>query len=99
MLEYDEQRCFFRMMVNSDCVLSINDEESSRTVSAICRDLSATGMSLELDEPIEAGTQVDTKLESTNTQIPSLMTKSKVVRCTQQSDSSYIVGVEILEML
>ena len=51
MLGYDDKRNFFRMMVNSPCQLQITDDESSRTMQAMCRDISATGMSLEVDEP------------------------------------------------
>lgn len=98
MLGYDDKRDFFRMMVNSGCELIITDDESSRSVSAICKDLSATGMSFEVDESIELGTVVQALLESTNSQIPSLNAKAKVVRCEPGNDSSYVVGVEILEM-
>ncbi|ALS98423.1 PilZ domain-containing protein [Lacimicrobium alkaliphilum] len=98
MLGYDDKRDFFRMMVNSSCELVITDDESSRSVSAICKDLSATGMSFEVDESIELGTVVQALLESTNSQIPSLNAKAKVVRCEPASDSSYVVGVEIIEM-
>ncbi|MBN7822109.1 PilZ domain-containing protein [Bowmanella sp. Y26] len=98
MLGYDDKRDFFRMMVNTACELRITDDESSRTLSAICKDLSATGMSFEVEESIEAGTVVQAVLESSNSQIPSLNAKAKVVRCTAGSDNSYMVGVEIIEM-
>ena len=49
MLGYDDKRNFFRMMVNSPCQLQITDDESSRTMQALCKDISATGMSLEVD--------------------------------------------------
>lgn len=98
MLGYDDKRDFFRMMVNTACELRITDDESSRTLSAICKDLSATGMSFEVEESIELGTVVQAVLESSNSQIPSLNAKAKVVRCSGGSDSSYMVGVEIIEM-
>ena len=99
MLGYDDKRNFFRMMVNSPCQLQITDDESSRTMQAMCRDISATGMSLEVDEPsIEVGTQVSVSIDSTSSQIPSLSAVAKVVRCVPESDSSCIVGVEISEM-
>ena len=72
MLGYDDKRNFFRMMVNSPCQLQIIDDESSRTLQAVCKDISATGMSLEVDEPsIEVGTQVSVSIDSTSSQIPS----------------------------
>lgn len=99
MVGYDDKRNFFRMMVNSDCLVQIEDDESSRDLSAICLDLSATGMSLETEEPIDAGTVISAKLESTNTQIPSLKAHAKVVRCSKQAERSFVLGVEILELL
>ena len=64
MLGYDDKRNFFRMMVNSPCQLQITDDESSRTMQALCKDISATGMSLEVDEPsIEVGTKTTSPTE------------------------------------
>ena len=99
MLGYDDKRNFFRMMVNSPCEMTINDSESSRTLQAICRDISATGMSLEVAEnSIELGTQVSVSLESTSSHLPSLSARAKVVRCVPEGDEACIVGVEITEM-
>lgn len=99
MLGYDDKRNFFRMMVNSPCQMEINDEESSRTIQAVCKDISATGMSLEVEEPsIEVGTQVSVSIDSTSSQIPALAALAKVVRCVPESETSCIVGVEITEM-
>jgi len=99
MLGYDDKRNFFRMMVNSPCVVQIDDAESSRTVQAVCRDISATGMSLELEESsIEMGTELTVQIESTSSQIPSLSASAKVVRCDPASENSCIVGVEITQM-
>jgi c-di-GMP-binding flagellar brake protein YcgR len=99
MLGYDDKRNFFRMMVNSPCQVNIHDAESSRTVQAICKDISATGMSLEVDEPsIELGTQLTVQIESTSSQIPSLSASAKVVRCEEASENSCTIGVEISEM-
>ena len=99
MVGYDDKRNFFRMMVNSNCSIQVQDDESMRSLPATCLDLSATGMSFELGEPIEEGTVVSARLESTNTQIPSLKANAKVIRCSQRDDSSYVLGVEIVEML
>ncbi|MBT0587226.1 PilZ domain-containing protein [Alteromonas oceanisediminis] len=99
MLGYDDKRNFFRMMINSPCEMTINDNESSRTLQAICRDISATGMSLEVAESsVELGTQVSVSIESTSSQIPSLSARAKVVRCVPEGDDACIVGVEITEM-
>lgn len=99
MLGYDDKRNFFRMMVNSVCELKIVDDESTRSLQAVCKDISATGMSFEIEESsIEMGTMVNVYIESTNTQIPSLTADTKVVRCESVDENSCIVGVEIIEM-
>ncbi|RDV27451.1 PilZ domain-containing protein [Alteromonas aestuariivivens] len=99
MLGYDDKRNFFRMMVNSPCLLEVNDEESSRTLQAVCKDISATGMSLEVEEPsLEIGTKVNVSIDSQSSQVPSLSAVATVVRCEPESESSCVIGVEISEM-
>ena len=92
MRDYDDKRNFFRMMVNSTCELLI-DDGSNRTLNAVCKDLSATGMSLEVDEEIAADTLITVSIEASGSQIPALTARVKVVRCTPASDSLFIAGV------
>ncbi len=99
MLGYDDKRNFFRMMVNSVCELKIKGEESTRSTQAVCKDISASGMSFELDESsLELGTLINVYIESTNSQIPSLTADTKVVRCDSVDENSCTLGVEIIEM-
>jgi hypothetical protein len=99
MLGYDDKRNFFRMMVNSVCELKIKEDESTRTAQAVCKDISASGMSFELEESaVELGTLINVYIESTNSQIPSLTADTKVVRCDSVDDNSCSIGVEIIEM-
>ncbi len=98
MLGYDDKRNFFRMMVNSPCELNIEDEESSRTLSAVCLDLSATGMSFQVEEPLPEGATLQVCLESSSSQIPSLSATAKVVRCYEDGANNYMLGTEIIEM-
>lgn len=99
MLGYDDKRNFFRMMLNSPCELVVNDEESTRTMQAVCKDISATGMSFEVEEQsVELGTKIQVSIESTSSQIPSLSATAKVVRCGAVGENSCTIGVEIIEM-
>lgn len=99
MIGYDDKRNFFRMMVNSACELVVNDDESSRSVQAVCKDISATGMSFEVEEEsIELGTQVEVHIESTSAQVPSLCASAKVVRFESGTGNTCVIGVEITEM-
>lgn len=99
MLGYDDKRNFFRMLLNSPCELTVSDEESTRSLQAMCKDISATGMSFEVEEQsVELGTKVQVSIESTSSQIPSLSATAKVVRCDAGTDTSCTIGVEIIEM-
>lgn len=99
MLGYDDKRNFYRMMVNSPCELALLDDPAHRTIPAICKDISAIGMSLEIEQPsMDLGTLLDVSIESHSDQIPSLNAKAKVIRCTSETDTSCLIGVEISEM-
>ena len=99
MLGYDDKRNFYRMMVNSPCQVSLVEHPSTQLMNAVCRDISATGMSIELESKgLENGTLLEITIESNNDQIPSLVAKAKVVRCDLLADESCLVGVEISEM-
>ena len=99
MIRYDENRGFFRMMVNTSIEVVISDDDASRKMTAVCRDLSATGMSIETDEPIEPGTKLKCRVESTINDVPALQASAVVVRCTQEDSGVYMLGVEISEQI
>ncbi|WP_111978495.1 PilZ domain-containing protein [Algibacillus agarilyticus] len=94
---HNDQRAFYRMMVSAECILTVLDAETPQKFNAICRDLSATGMAVELENPIDQGTVVQVNITSTNANIPSLNAKGKVLRSTQEGES-WTVGIEIVEM-
>ncbi len=98
MLGYDDKRAYFRMIMNSPCELKIKGQDNRPTVSAVCKDISAVGMSFEVEEAVELGAEVSIAIESNNPQIASLSAEVKVVRCIEQDDNSHILGVEIIHM-
>ncbi len=99
MLGYDDKRNFYRMMVNSPCTVVLTEQPESPVMTAVCRDISATGMSLEIEvSNIELGTIMEVTIDSNSEQITSLLAKVKVVRCDAHGDSACLVGLEILEM-
>ena len=95
MLTKGDNRHYFRMMVNADVQLLINDPEAGRTLDGICRDLSASGMAVEVDEPLEMGTMLRVRLESANASIPPLDASAKVMRCSQESEDIYQLGLAL----
>ncbi len=99
MIKYSDNRNFFRMMVNTNVEIEIADADAGRKLDAVCRDLSATGMAVESDEPIEVGSQIICKLEGASPELPALKASASVVRCDQEESGAYILGIEILEHL
>jgi len=98
MLNYDDNRDFYRMMLNSQVTVTIIDDEVNSTIQATCRDLSATGMAVEMPHPLEIGTAVRVHVESANSSISALDVKGKVVRVGQESDECYLLGINISEI-
>ncbi|MDP5035939.1 PilZ domain-containing protein [Alishewanella sp. SMS8] len=98
MVNRNDNRHFYRMMVNADVKLMINDPEAARVIDGVCRDLSASGMSVETDELIELGTLIRIRLESPNASVPPLDATAKVMRCSQDSEESYNLGLAFIEL-
>lgn len=99
MLGYDDKRAFFRMMMNSPCVLSVKGQGAGQRITAVCRDISATGMSFELDEQVEIGSEMEVAIESTSSQISSLSALVRVVRIIEETDGNLLVGAEVIKMM
>lgn len=97
MIKYNDNRNFFRMMVNTNIVLEIADADAGRKVDAICRDLSATGMAIEADEAIDVGTKLTCLVEGTSPELPALHAVAQVVRCQEGENGIFTLGLEILE--
>ncbi|MFE8071532.1 PilZ domain-containing protein [Marinobacteraceae bacterium S3BR75-40.1] len=95
MKDFSEKRDFIRMRVNTEITLTIS--ETGETLKGVCRDLSGTGMMVEMDRPLKEGTVAHTSLPSQNPNFPSFDTKATVVRCDQEGER-YITGFEIIEV-
>ncbi|CAM3838562.1 PilZ domain-containing protein [Rheinheimera salexigens] len=98
MLTKSDNRNYFRMMVNASVKLMINHPEVGRELDGICRDLSASGMSVDVDEPLEMGTLINVRLESANASVPPLDATAKVMRCSQEQEDCYQLGLAFIEM-
>jgi hypothetical protein len=99
MLGYDDKRNFYRMLVNSPCELALLGDPAQRKMQGICKDISASGMSLEIDQArIDIGSLLDVSIESDSDNIPSLRAKAKVIRCTFETESTCLLGLQISEM-
>jgi len=97
-VSYDDKRNFYRMMLNSDVTVTIIDDEINSTLVATCRDLSATGMAIEMTHPIEINTNVRVCMDSSGNTIQPLDVKGKVVRVTEETPDNYLIGINIAEI-
>ncbi|KXJ53426.1 PilZ domain-containing protein [Cognaticolwellia aestuarii] len=98
MVNYDDKRNFYRMMVNSEVTVTIIDDEANSKILATCRDLSATGIAIEMEHPLEMNTAVHVSVQSANSAVQPLDVKGKVVRVTEESANCFLIGVNISEI-
>lgn len=99
MVNYDDKRNFYRMMLNSEVTVTIIDDEANSKTLATCRDLSATGIAIEMEHPLDINTQVRINVDSATSAVQALDVKGKVVRVTEESENCYLIGVHITEIL
>jgi len=96
MRDYTEKRDFIRMKVDSE--ITLRESKSGTTCKGICRDLSGTGMSLEVNQLFQPDIELNISLPSNNETFPSFDTTVKVVRCTDLGNEFYMLGVEIIKV-
>ncbi len=98
MMNLDDKRNFYRMILNTEVTLTIIDVDTNTQVIANCRDLSATGMSIETNCPISIGTRVRVKVVSADNNVPSLDVFGKTVRVEKEKSDCYLIGLLIEEV-
>jgi c-di-GMP-binding flagellar brake protein YcgR len=98
MVNFDDKRDFYRMMINSDVSVTILDDEANSNLLATCRDLSATGMAIEMSHPIELNSNVRISIDSATNRVEPLDVSGKVVRITEEGPACFLVGVNISEI-
>jgi c-di-GMP-binding flagellar brake protein YcgR len=98
MKDFDDKRDFYRMMINSDVVVTVIDDEVNCQLSATCRDLSATGMAFEIEHPLAISTHIRVRVDSASSQIQALDIRGRVVRIEEESNNCYLIGIAIEEI-
>ncbi|WNC70214.1 PilZ domain-containing protein [Thalassotalea nanhaiensis] len=97
--DFDESRSMFRTMVNQQITITLLDEETNMDVMVNCRDISATGIALEIEHPVEVGTIIKFHNEC-DEQLSAPLTdcKGKVLRCEQESKDLFLLAIEIIDV-
>ncbi|NQY64674.1 MAG: PilZ domain-containing protein [Alteromonadaceae bacterium] len=98
MVNFDDKRHFYRMMLNSEVNVTIIDDEANTEILSTCRDISATGLAIEMSHPLDIGTNVNVSLVPISNDIQALDTRGKVIRVTEESSDCYLIGLSIEEI-
>ncbi|MDG5498776.1 PilZ domain-containing protein [Marinobacter sp. BGYM27] len=94
MRDYSEKRDFHRMQVNSEVIIT---DSLGKEHHGICKDLSGTGMQIQVDTDFPEGSELQTLLPSNNDQFPPFEATVEVLRCHQHGDG-FLLGVAIKEV-
>lgn len=98
MLGDEENRNFMRMSVNADAKIVVGSGEHEQVIDAVCLDLSATGASLQIQQPLAEGEEVVIYVKSGG-RVPALKALAEVVRSQRLDEGDYQVGCRITQML
>ena len=93
--QYDEKRDFIRMQINTPAQIDIGEG----SIDAICHDLSGGGMLLSVDKELANGQEVQVTIMSSYGHSPMLQAHCQVTRSESGPNSSYVLGLEILEVI
>ncbi|WP_111642744.1 PilZ domain-containing protein [Marinimicrobium alkaliphilum] len=91
----DDKRDFIRMSVDAEARVYI--EGRSEALAATCRDLSATGVSLRVSDPVPPGTQLRVQIASPNAHLSAFDADAEVVHCEPEGQG-HRLGVKITKM-
>ncbi len=95
-ISQDNKRDFFRMLINAECDVAYGENQETVKLTAICKDMSATGMAIETDCDIAVGTSVNVSIESQSSHFASMEASCKVVRVERHTGGRYVIGLNVL---
>ena len=89
----DDKRDFRRMVMDCSASFHLAGEENPRV--AVVKDLSAGGVLLLADEPLDVGAQLRIEIRPTAEITPPLVADLEVVRCDPSQEGGYSVACTI----
>lgn len=96
-MRYQDQRDFHRMAINAEAMVIYADNDEMHKVKAICRDLSATGLSLEVEKPIAVGEPIEVLIEGVN--VKPLDAKAEILRVDESDNGRVLLGCKITSLV
>lgn len=97
MLDYSEKRDFLRM--NMECPARFRADGAEQTDYAVVENLSATGVLLKTEKPVEEGIQLSLEVMPGKTITPPLSAYVTVLRCSPHDDGNFSVACTIEQVL
>jgi len=91
---YSEKRDYIRMRLGAPVTLHHNGME----ISALCLDLSSTGMQLEAASAVQMGDKVRIHIASEHNELRGLDAQAEVVRVSTLDDGRQALGLAIISM-
>ena len=89
-----ERRAFARMVINAPVTVY----QQQLVLEGICRDLSANGMSIEIEKNLyPEGSELQVSLATSSNLLPPFQAQARVIRVDPQGDN-YRLGVEFLSI-
>ena len=94
LIQNDERRAFRRMAIEAPVIITADNVE----ITGTCKDLSSTGMSVQLPESnLIAGMNIKLLLRTDNERFPPLDVKAKVLRVNAKGDG-FLMAAEFTEV-
>lgn len=92
--DYEEKRDFIRMRVDADVTLI----HAGQVVSAVCIDLSSSGMQVQAPRSFKVGDRISVRIDSDHPALAGLEADTEVVWVDDQDDGGQRLGLSIVSM-
>ncbi len=93
---FTERRDFMRMKI--DTAVTLIYGEPVNELEGICKDLSGTGISIEVDHKIPVGTECKVTIHDGHTNLSKFQAVFAIKRITDSEDNRFVLGGAITEM-
>jgi len=93
-VDYSEKRDFIRMRIDAEVQLL----QADQVISAVCIDLSSTGMQVQAPLRFQVGDRLEVRIDSDHTALAGLHASTEVVWIADQPGGAQRFGLRILAM-
>lgn len=94
--DYEEKRDYIRMRIDADADVSLI--HAGQVISAVCIDLSSSGMQIQASRSFTVGDKLSVHIDSDHSALKGLEADTEVVWVTNQDDGGQKLGLSILDI-